>query len=377
MISNLSLRLKELRKSKDLTQEELGIILYVTPQAISKWENGSSIPDLQQLISIANYYNVSTDYLLGLDEDKLNDEINSIIKDCMDISIKEKNPLKAWNTIQSAIKKYPGNLCLLQQSIEFGCSLCYKENDTYNEESALEIYKTTIRQAKYIIENSSVITDILRSHMIMVLLHSSFGNIDEAIKHAYSFPWRTDMNSHMMCAFINHSLNEFETEIINLQRSLLQHILSSIDNLSQLGIAYENTEQYDNALKMYFSIIDLINYVFYNEDYVPALYKLENGNVYFFIARTYMKMKEYDNALLYLEKMINKEKLHLDKEKDEYIITNSFLNKSNWFNFANYRKTTTRSSVLKCIKDDCFKVLSDNNKYNKLVDEAIKMNNYS
>lgn len=57
--------LKKLRKSKGLTQAELGKILGVSPSTIGMYEQGRRTPDKDALIAISNYFNVSTDYLLG------------------------------------------------------------------------------------------------------------------------------------------------------------------------------------------------------------------------------------------------------------------------------------------------------------------------
>lgn len=57
--------LKEVRKAKGLTQEELAIRLNVVRQTISKWEKGLSVPDAQMLIRIAEIFEVSVSELLG------------------------------------------------------------------------------------------------------------------------------------------------------------------------------------------------------------------------------------------------------------------------------------------------------------------------
>ncbi len=65
MKESLGKRLVELRKKKKLTQEQLADKLAVSSQAVSKWENDSSMPDIALLIKIAELYGVTTDYLLG------------------------------------------------------------------------------------------------------------------------------------------------------------------------------------------------------------------------------------------------------------------------------------------------------------------------
>lgn len=57
-------RLRELRTAAGLKQEDLARILGTTPNAISKYETGSRRPSHEALIAIADYFNVSLDYLL-------------------------------------------------------------------------------------------------------------------------------------------------------------------------------------------------------------------------------------------------------------------------------------------------------------------------
>ena len=58
-------RLKELRKMNGITQKELAEHLGFTHVAVVKWENGQREPDFSTIVKIAQFFNVSTDYLLG------------------------------------------------------------------------------------------------------------------------------------------------------------------------------------------------------------------------------------------------------------------------------------------------------------------------
>ena len=223
MLRTVGSTIRELRKNKNLTQEELAEAINVTPQAISKWENNIGLPDISQIIPLATFFGVSTDIILGIAENNRNEEINEILNACNDRTLR-KDEIESWLLIQDALKKYPSNLDLLQESIEYGIALSYKGNYCYNEEYAERIYNETTRQAELIIKYSSNATNILRAHMIMAMLHSSFGDAESAVKHANEFPWRADMTVHAMCAWINKAFNEFEIEKINLQRDLEQHM---------------------------------------------------------------------------------------------------------------------------------------------------------
>ncbi len=61
-----STKLKELRIEKKLSQKELANILKTNNSSICDWERERSQPDLETLVDIAKFFNVSTDYLLGL-----------------------------------------------------------------------------------------------------------------------------------------------------------------------------------------------------------------------------------------------------------------------------------------------------------------------
>ena len=58
--------LKALRKDRQLTQEQLAEIFKVSPQAISRWENSTSYPDITQLPNIAAFFEITVDELLGI-----------------------------------------------------------------------------------------------------------------------------------------------------------------------------------------------------------------------------------------------------------------------------------------------------------------------
>ena len=57
-------KLQKLRKQNGLSQEQLAEKLNVSRQAVSKWESEQSIPDLEKVILMSNYFGVTTDYIL-------------------------------------------------------------------------------------------------------------------------------------------------------------------------------------------------------------------------------------------------------------------------------------------------------------------------
>ena len=61
---NIADRIQRLRKTKGISQEQLAEIIGVSRQAVSKWESEQSTPDIEKIILLSNYFEVTTDYLL-------------------------------------------------------------------------------------------------------------------------------------------------------------------------------------------------------------------------------------------------------------------------------------------------------------------------
>lgn len=91
-----SLRLKELRQSRNLSQKELAEILKVSTGTVGNWEVGLREPDFQTLTKIADMFNVSCDYLLDRFS---NDESSSENKIRISISSIEEEMLTEFRKI--------------------------------------------------------------------------------------------------------------------------------------------------------------------------------------------------------------------------------------------------------------------------------------
>lgn len=64
----LGKQIRKLRLNKNISQIDLANKLCVTKQSISNWENENIMPSIDMLIKMADYFGVTTDYLLGLSE---------------------------------------------------------------------------------------------------------------------------------------------------------------------------------------------------------------------------------------------------------------------------------------------------------------------
>ena len=78
MNSSIGTRIKELRKVKNISQEELANELSVSRQTISKWESDTVSPDINNIEMISNFFEVSTDYLINGKENKTSTKQNNV-----------------------------------------------------------------------------------------------------------------------------------------------------------------------------------------------------------------------------------------------------------------------------------------------------------
>ena len=88
MMETLGFRIARLRKEKGFTQEDIANKFNISTQAISKWENDASSPDIMILRDLSNMLDVSIDYLLyGEEEQKVRVEKKDINKMIMRIKV--------------------------------------------------------------------------------------------------------------------------------------------------------------------------------------------------------------------------------------------------------------------------------------------------
>jgi len=109
--------LKELRRQKGNTQEELAEHLNISMQAVSKWERNESYPDITLVPALALYYNVTSDRLLGIDEDRIDKKIEDYTKKDREIYIQEANrpeqAAKRTALWREAQREFPNNHTVL------------------------------------------------------------------------------------------------------------------------------------------------------------------------------------------------------------------------------------------------------------------------
>ena len=117
---NVSEKIRTLRKSKGMSQEELAGQVNISRQAISRWENGTALPDADNIVQLSKLFGVTTDYLL----------MDSYESDEDSPKIKENNKILRANLTSLAI--------ILQATFLNICMLPWEDQNT-------KVYATVIK----------------------------------------------------------------------------------------------------------------------------------------------------------------------------------------------------------------------------------------
>ena len=127
-------KIKKLRVENNWTQEKFAEMMGVSAQAVSRWETDSSMPDISMLAPIAYTFNVSCDYLLGVDLNSKEKDIFRIRKEAWESIVGENSNkwVNAYNMIKEGLKLYPDSWILKDSLIHFLAVLAMpKHNKDY------------------------------------------------------------------------------------------------------------------------------------------------------------------------------------------------------------------------------------------------------
>ncbi|MBQ9467732.1 MAG: helix-turn-helix transcriptional regulator [Clostridia bacterium] len=366
--------IRRLRRERGMTQEELAEILGVTFQAVSKWENDAGMPDISQVVPLARVFGVSTDTLFGVSDKNDREEVMKILKEaqsCLSKPLNSKDLLRKYRILQEGLKQYPNDTVILTQCLETGLALSYPENgDLYDADNGQTTYKECIRYANLLISHSGNTSDIMRAHMIMVMLHSAYGNYKEAHQHIEQFPTRADYNIHVMYRYFAHWRKEFDKEIGSCQFANMHYVEAILNNTTQLAAAFLKTGQCKDAIKTLETELALIQCLFEDDEILPPIHYREQGDLFMLLAEAYLRSGDHEKALENLGKMVDYDLIEYEKITDT-TITASPLLRAKAHEFYIKRIDRYVQTAVK-LTDKRFAELNGDEKYQRLIDRINK-----
>jgi len=181
---NIGETIKKLRKQKDMTQEQLAEYLNISPQAVSRWEINSTLPDITLVPMLANIFDVTTDMLFGVDIDAKEKRIEAIVKEANNHFYKHQYD-EAEKLLRAALKEYP-NSCKLMDSLALALTI---NKDYYGDRNGNE-EEIIILSEKILAECTD---DNLRYFSIQRLCnaYASMGETEKAASFVKKMPFMT------------------------------------------------------------------------------------------------------------------------------------------------------------------------------------------
>ncbi len=135
MVINIGDNLKRLRLQKGLTQEQLAEVFGVSAQAVSRWENNTSYPDITLLPGLAIFYNTSVDAIVGMDEIRKEETLSKIHGEINEL-VTNGQSKEAVALIRDSLKIYPNDSGLL---MSLGETLAHQCDDPAATQEAISI----------------------------------------------------------------------------------------------------------------------------------------------------------------------------------------------------------------------------------------------
>lgn len=104
-------KIRQLRKTNNLSQEMLANILGVSFQAVSKWETGATMPDAATLPAIASFFRVSMDELFDFNTMEQEKQVEEICRESWEY--RETEPVRSEEILRQGLRRFPGNDIIL------------------------------------------------------------------------------------------------------------------------------------------------------------------------------------------------------------------------------------------------------------------------
>ena len=106
--------IKYLRREKGITQEDLAEVLGVSCQSVSRWENNTCYPDIELLPTIANFFGITVDNLLGVDDAAESEKVEKYLSDFQN-AISRGDIDECIKIARAGVAEYPNNYKLLNK----------------------------------------------------------------------------------------------------------------------------------------------------------------------------------------------------------------------------------------------------------------------
>lgn len=297
---NLGLKLgenlKKFRLQRELTQEQLADVLGVSAQAVSRWENGTTYPDITLLPTIASYFEITLDELMGMENWRSEEQLKELLGQL------EENGSKGLIyenilLLRDAVKTYPTNYELQFRLVNQLAFCEYKDGRGLSEEEKISFNREAAEIGNRILSHCTDGAIINQTTQQLCYIYSSLGEKEKAIEYAKKLP-----NIGCTDTVVLGDLYEGEQQKTHLKRAIKWYtsiFWCALINLVDLG--YRNETMSDaERIEIMKKALAILELVFDDGDYLN--YSGTVSITHRYIADLAMSEGDYELALSSLEK---------------------------------------------------------------------------
>lgn len=285
-------RIKELRKSQDITQEKLADYLSISFQAVSKWENDTAYPDIKMLKPLSSFFGVSIDFLLENENNEEEAYVSKILEQLQKLNNQGKIE-KTIKLLRKALKEYPRNYQIMSKLSQALVTITKSTHEYDMEKNA----KEAIEICERIIDDSNDYELIDSAIRTTFYANVDLKNYEKAIKIANKRPsiWHSK-ELLLTSAYQGSEANEY------IQKSILQLMDMFTMHLFSLTYKRYGSNRYSvrDKIQITKTVISIIESVLYDENY--QFYSNRLRRFYTFLAIYYAEDNKEDLMYQSLDK---------------------------------------------------------------------------
>lgn len=280
--------IRKIRRARDITQEQLAEILHITPQAVSRWETDTTVPDVSSLIQLTRVFDCTADDILGINTIKKQDKIISYTNQIMGARYNGDGD-RAIQLSREALDEFPGEYRLMIHLIS---NLSYYAKQ-YKDNSDIERYTSMLNEAKALCETilSRCADEKILNEARFFSMHifGALGEYEKAEQIAESLPSLNSCREFALAIYAKdrHEANLFLAEVsYDKLMDALQYLMANQNS------KFTPEERVETAEKM-----EALHRLFYGD--ITATIQ---PSFYIYLSWAYAYAEDTTNTLRYLRK---------------------------------------------------------------------------
>ncbi len=284
--------IKELRKQRKITQEELAELVGVTPQAISKWERNVGYPDITQIVPLSKAFGVSTDEILGVtfgnDEKQVEEYIFSSYR-----AVVIDGYERAIEILREAQSKFPRSYLVKVKLANTLISSNFKSKDK-------TVYEEVINILNYVLEHCTDSEIRNEALDLLALAYDYIGEKEKMMKVVEQMvPFIYSREQFMLYKWSDcgqEGLEERQGYLLNLFSEMLQ----CIDLISYHCIEHKPVYTTEEKIAMQKQIVGIMDVLFPNGDY--QVHSQTAKDACKTLLKLYLEIGDIENSIKWLER---------------------------------------------------------------------------